>query len=270
MKKRILFSVVALCLVFSFGCVKKPITPVTPIVSPADATQNAEITALKAQVATLGSGKAENASLTDAVSRITTLEGQSAANTYTKAQLYTQAEVNTKIADAIKALKDDQSWVTGRTSTSSDGTVTGDYGELIDEDGDLQLWLEQVSGDVSDEFRTREDENEGRFDLVVVNLDDSSHDFRIYFDFEPDATVVLSDNSSFLDTAKTEARASGGLDFTVSRSPNSGRSLLSADQSNNGRILKGDAEDYTVWVTIDQVDDKVVDWDYDIRIKDKD
>ena len=81
---------------------------------------------------------------------------------------------------------------------------------------------------------------------------------------------MLSDNSSFLDTAKTEARASGGLDFTVSRSPNSGRSLLSADQSNNGRILKGDAEDYTVWVTIDQVDDKVVDWDYDIRIKDKD
>lgn len=262
MTKRILFSVVALCLVFSFGCVKPPAsTPATPSV---DATQDSRLATLETQMANVAANKAEDSSLATLTGRVTTLEGQSAADTYTKSQLYTKAEVDQLLRDKINE------HIELSHSGGNGSTGNGDYGELIDTDGDLELWLEQVSGDVSDEFRTRQGDNEGRFDLIVVNLDDSSHDFRIYFDFEPDVTVVLSDNSTVFNTTKTEARASGGLDFTVSRSPNSGRSLLSADQSNNGRILKGDAEDYTVWVTIDQVDDKVVDWEYDIRIKDKD
>jgi len=275
MNRRILFTLCAILVVvlmLSTGCLPKDkekatSTPAAPIVSAKDVNQDTKIANLQKSVDTLGTSKANDSTVQALRGRIDTLEGQSSANSYTKSQLYTRAEVEAM----IQSMKDDQAWITRSSSSSGVAGVTGDYGILVDTDGDLELWLEQVSGDVSDELRTRMGKNEGRFDFVVVNLDaDSSHDFKVYFDFEPDEAVELSDNATLFNTAKTYTESSGSLDFNVSRSPNSGRSMLSVNQDTNGRILKGDAEDYTVWITVDQSDNKVVDWEYDIRIKDRD
>ena len=215
--------------------------------------------------------KAETSTVNAISTRVGTLEGQSAANTYTKTQLYTQVEVDAQIAAAVTALKADQTWITGRTSTSGAGTTTGEWGELISTNGDLELWLERVSGDVSDELRTRDGVNDARFDLVVVNLDtDSSHDFKIDFEFEPEDGV--GGLNIDLTATLTKAEASGNLAYkNPTRFPNpNADSVLRFDQDNTGRILKGDAEDFTVWIDIMQTTGGATDWDYDIRIKDKD
>ena len=51
-----------------------------------------------------------------------------AGNSYQKSETYSKSEVDQKIADAIKALKDDKSWVKGTTTNatnpSTGGTVT--------------------------------------------------------------------------------------------------------------------------------------------------
>ena len=197
-----------------------------------------------------------------------------AGNTYDKSLLYTKAEVDLAIATAITNLKaaPDQSWIKSSTHTTDAGTVEGEYGELVDTDGDLELWLDKVSGDVSDVLITRNGVSDGRFDLVVVNKDaSSSHDFRISLSLTPDSDVILQDSTAAFNTTKTTITPSGGLLFTVSR-VNSGRNPLYAYQSNEGRITKGDAEDYTIFLTVDQLSgsSSITEWDYSLTIDDRD
>lgn len=263
MKRIGLFMLVAVCLIALVGCV--PGEPATIPLSATDVEQNARLSQLQQQVSNVQESKANTSAVSDLTQRVVTLEGYSSANTYTKAQLYTQAQVD----DLIQALKDDQSWVKGRTSTSAAGTTVGEYGELISTNGDLELWLERVSGDASDELRTRNGANDARFDFVVVNLDGgSSHDFRIDFEFEPED----GENNLSINLTLSKAEASGNLEFEVpTRTPQpDADSVLRFDQDNTGRILKGDAEDFTVWLDIVQVAGGTTDWSYDIRIKDKD
>jgi len=251
------------------GCEEDTTSPTAPAVPSIDkrlTEAEAGVVALSGQLA----AKAETATVTAIANRVAALEGQSSANTYTKAQLYTKAEVDAAVAAAVAALKADQAWIEGRTTTTGAGTTVGDYGELIDEDGDLQLWLEEVGGDASDELRTRDGTNEARFDFIVVNLDDSSHDFKIDLEFEPeDGKTTLNID---LAVASTKAVASGNLDYkAATRSPQpNADSILRFGQDNQGRILKGDVEDFTVWITVEQTAGGVTDWEYDIRIKDKD
>lgn len=276
MKKRILLAVVAVFLIVSMGCVKPP-----PTVTPDEfAALKTTVEERGAVIESLRVGKADKAATDAVATRVTTLEGR--ANTYTKAELYTQAEVRA----LIQALKDDQSWITGYTTTSAAGTTVGEWGELLDTDGDLQLWLERVSGAASDELLTKMGTNEGRFDLVVVNLDaEDSHDFKISFRFDPDRAVTLeyipdvptpippaTDDCDPMDDTKTTMSGTGGLTFVVDRAGNNRHSLspLVVYQSNTARILKGDVEDHTVWLYIDQVTNAYVEWEWDITIDDKD
>lgn len=216
------------------------------------------------ELTTLINTKANQGALNTQVERIDKFTGQ--VDTYTKAELYTQAQVNAQIAAAVAALKADQAWVTGTTTTSAAGTTVGEYGELVDTDGDLELWLERVSGAASDELRTRDGINEARFDFIVVNKDTaSSHDFKIYLEFEPDIDVILD-----MAVTETYATASGGLMYTAVRSPNSGRGILRIDPTNDGRILKGDVEDYTVWLTVKQTTIGSIDWEMSFRVDDRD
>ena len=207
--------------------------------------------------------KAETSTVTAISNRVGALEGQSAANTYPKTQLYTQAEVDA----LIQALKDDQSWITGRTPT---GTTTGDYGELVDTDGDLELWLDRVSGDASDILRTKVGSNSARFDLVVVNTDASeSHDFKIDIEFEPDTNVALVNyNPTTCGSGHTCVSASGYLKFLVSRTDEV-RSSLRIEQTNTGRITKGDVEDYTIQIYVEQGTGDWIDWEYYLNIRDR-
>jgi hypothetical protein len=190
----------------------------------------------------------------------------------TPADTATKAIVDQKIADAISALKADQAWIKGSTHTTPAGTTAGEFGELVDTDGDLELWLEKTSGDVSDIFVTRNGVCSGRFDFIVVNKDTrSSHDYRISIALTPDSDVILQDNATLLNTTKNAITASGGLLFTMSR-VNSGRNPLNAYQTNEDRITKGDNEDITVWLTVDQLSasSAITEWDYSINIDDRD
>jgi hypothetical protein len=89
--------------------------------------------------------------------------------------------------------------------------------------------------------------------------------------FYPDTytTLDLSDPEP-----KTKYTASGGLTYTVSRdqttpiAPNT--NPLSLYQSNTGRILKGDAEDFTIWLYISQTYAPAVIWDWTLTIDDRD
>lgn len=246
------------------GCEETAPATTTPLFVTIE-TFNAEINRLTTAI----NAKANQAALDAQVIRIDTFTGQ--VDTYSKAELYTQSEVNERIAAEIAVLKANQTWVTGTTTTSAAGTTVGDYGELISTNGDLELWLERVSGDVSDELRTRDGANDARFDFVVVNLDgSSSHDFTIDLEFEPeDGEATLNIN---LTPTLTKAEASGNLEYgNPTRTPQpDADSVLRFDQSNEGRILKGDVEDFTVWVDVQQIAGGTTDWEYDIRIKDKD
>ncbi len=187
----------------------------------------------------------------------------------TSSDVYTKAQVDEKIAAAITALKNEKPW---GTYTTPAGTTAGEFGELVDTDGDLELWLEKTSGDVSDVFVTRNGVCSGRFDFIVVNKDaGSSHDYRISIALTPDSDVILQDSAVLLNTAKNAITASGGLLFTMSR-VNSGRNPLNAYQTNEDRITKGDNEDITVWLTVDQLSASaaITEWDYSINIDDRD
>ena len=269
MKHKIIFAVVVFSLlgvmVFgTFGCATAPeTTPIATFVT--TDTFNAKMSEMQAQI----NQKAEQSALTAQATRIDGLASQSSANSYSKTETYTKAEVNAQIAAVIAALKAEANpW----GSTSSGGT-TGDYGELVDSDGDLELWLDRVSGIATDELRTTlANDQMARFDFVVVNKDaDSAHDFKINLMFYPNTNVTLDMIDA---THKTRVTASGSLTYTVSRdqitpiAPNT--NPLSFYQSNTGRVLKGDAEDYTIWLYVSQDTAASVDWDWTITIDDRD
>ncbi len=156
--------------------------------------------------------------------------------------------------------------------TTPAGTTAGEYGELVDTDGDLELWLEKTSGDVSDVFVTRNGVCSGRYDFIVVNKDaGSSHDYRISLALTPESDVVLKDDSASFSTTKNFITASGGMLFTMSR-VNSARNPLNAYQTNEDRITKATTEDVTVWVTVEQEEasSAITEWDYSIKIDDRD
>lgn len=167
--------------------------------------------------------------------------------------------VDSKVQD----LKDDQGWITTATYTTPAGTTTGEYGELMDSDGDLELWLERVSGDATDTWLTKDGTTDARFDLVIMNKDvSSSHDFRINFAFYPDASAEISGDCS--------ASANEGLTFSCSARTGASTSPLNVYQDIDGRILKGDEKTYTVVVEFTQITAEWIDWEYKISIDDRD
>jgi hypothetical protein len=189
----------------------------------------------------------------------------------TSSDVYTKAQVDEKIAAAITVIKTDQAWIKSATHTTDAGTVAGEYGELVDTDGDLELWLEKTSGIATDNIRTTIAVNQmARFDFVVVNKDTTTaHDFKINLMFYPDSATTLD-----MATGKTRYSASGNATYTISRdqatpaAPNT--NPLSLYQGNTSRVLKGDSDDYTVWLYIDQTATSAVDWDWTITIDDRD
>jgi hypothetical protein len=182
-----------------------------------------------------------------------------------------QNEVST-LKSEVAALKTAVAALKPTTYTTPAGTTAGTYGELVDTDGDLELWLEKTSGDVSDVFVTRNGVCSGRFDFIVVNKDTgSSHDYRISLALTPESDVVLKDNATSFSTTKNFITASGGMLFTMSR-VNSARNPLNAYQTNEDRITKGTTEDVTVWITVEQESSSsaITEWDYSVKVDDRD
>jgi hypothetical protein len=278
-KMRSLFILMAILSIATMSISCLPTKAAGP--SATDTAQDATIADVKRSVQSLADTKVNGDTFNLLKGRVDTMEvkvnASGAGNSYDRSQLYTKAEVDAAISAAITALKTatDQTWIKAKTGTSTGGTggtVAGEYGELVDTDGDLELWLEKVSGDVSDVLITRNGVSDGRFDLVVVNKDASaSHDFRISLSLTPDSDVILYDSTGAFNTTRTSITPSGGLLFTVSR-VNSSRNPLYAYQSNEGRITKGDNEDYTIFITVDQLSasTSITEWDYSLTIDDRD
>ena len=260
MKRKGLFVLVAVCLIALVGCV--PSEPTTTPLSPTDVEQNARLDQLQQQVSNVQEGKANASTVTALQGRVTTLEGQSSANTYTKGQLYTQEQVDAQIAAAVKKLKDDQAWITGTGDTS--GTVTGDYGGLVDSDLDLELWVERTDP-ASDPMRFNDGKDSAEFEIVVVNTEDTYHDFRLYLRMTPEDSVnCASDNET-----KIASYPSTGA-WTVTRDDwdTSNRGAIYFSMDSDDTIGKLKAEDYLLSVTIDSVYGTY--WNYRLTIEQMD
>ena len=267
MKNKLWLLLLIPVLIFSgFGCVSTDAPAGESLASQLKALQDtvtkhtSVIDSVKADM----EKKATKTEIDDLTRKVNNLPQSSA----TPADVYTKAQVNQAIADAIDKLKADKPW---GTYTTPAGTIAGDYGELIDTDGDLELWLEKTSGIATDDIRTTNataDSQMARFDFVVRNKDTSSaHDFKINLMFYPDTSVLLN-----MGGGETRYSASGNLLYTVSRDQPAAANTnpLSLYQSNEGRILKGDTEDYTVWLYIGQSTATSVVWDWTITIDDRD
>ena len=201
--------------------------------------------------------------------RITALEArpQSQASTFDSSNLNNkdsdlQSQINQLKSD-LSALKSDQSWITSGTHTTPAGTTAGEYGELVDTNGDLELWLEKVGGDADNELLTTSKDYNSRsnFDFVVVNKDtSSSHSFKITLTFMPQVSVT---------TGTCAATADNGLTFTSST-----RAADSEDDlrftSNERRVAKSDNESFRVIVNVAQgATAAMVDWDISYDVLDK-
>jgi hypothetical protein len=113
------------------GCL--PSKPAAPVTSQKDQDQDANIQNLKDRTASLDENKASKSYVTDMVQSVKS-QINTSVDTYTKSQLYTKSEVDSivsqKVADAIKALKDNQDWIKGGVTTPSGGTTTSPTGTV--------------------------------------------------------------------------------------------------------------------------------------------
>ena len=175
-----------LALVFA-GCV--PSNPPAPGASETDKAQDAKIATMQNLIEGLEASKANDSTVSQLSQRVTTLEGQPSADTYKKSELYTRAQVDEEIQRAIDDLKSDQDWITGDSSSNGSSDPSG---QLVDSDGDLELWVERVSP-ASDQFRTDEGQNNDCiwFDFIVVNNSNSSCYFDLELSITPDEDCRL-------------------------------------------------------------------------------
>jgi hypothetical protein len=103
----------------AIGCETTPAATPTPLFVTQEAFNNA-VNTLTTQI----TGKANQSDLAAQITRIDNLAGGGGGNSYPKDQLYTKAEVDAAIDAKIKALKDNQTWITG-SSGGGGGSALG-------------------------------------------------------------------------------------------------------------------------------------------------
>jgi len=104
---------------------------------------------------------------------------------------YTKPQVDQAIADAIKKLKDDQTWVTTVKPVITPNKPTthdSDDEDVLASTSDLVLSLEKS---VEDDFYLGDSELSPYMKLTITNNDTSSHTFRLKADFDCDDTVKM-------------------------------------------------------------------------------
>jgi len=186
-----------------------------------------------------------------------------------------QNMINSALADyakksdviaAVQALKDEHPWTTSSTHITPAGTTAGEYGELVDTNGDLELWLEKVGGDADSEqlYTYKGDSSRANFDFVVANKDSSSHAFRITITFMPDDKVTTSGET---------AGADNGLIFTLSSARTADTEDDMTFKSNDRRVSGNNTESFRVIVNASQPtvpsQPNIVNWSINFDITDK-
>lgn len=177
----------------------------------------------------------------------------------------------------------DNGYKKSSTSTTPAGTTAGEYGQLVDADGDLELWLDKVGGATDDEVFTTSGggtQDRGNFTFVVLNKDTSSrHDFKITLTFSPDEDSMVGSS-----VALTKAMASAdnsmyfcyciGADHPCTSTTCAFSSLAFTKnddlsfKSDERSVAKDYIETYKVYVYVTQTENDIVDWLVEYSIKD--
>ena len=116
----LLCLLVLLIPLLALGCEETAPTGTAPLFVTSDAL-NTAMQQLQSQI----NNKANQSDLTAQATRIDNIASQGTGNTYTKGELYTRTEVDAIVAAAVKALKDNQAWITGSASGGTGGGSTG-------------------------------------------------------------------------------------------------------------------------------------------------
>lgn len=248
-------------------CLLIPVILVFPACSESgDATE--PTSGFGARLTALESGEATVLKLYD--KRLTAVEAKPSGATVDLGPLNTKTTALQSAVDALKAevatLKTEVAVLKTPSGGGSGGNKQGEYGELVDSNGDLELWLEKVGGDADSEMLTTSEgyNARGNFDFVVVNKDTtSSHSFRITLTFMPQ-TDVKTDSAS--------VTGDNGLTFTVTPVDGIVTNQDISFKSNDRRVSKNDNEPFRVITYIKQSEltTNITDWDISFDILDKD
>jgi hypothetical protein len=272
-KMRSLLILVAILsiVITSMSCL--PTKTTTPTISAKDVEQDTGIAEVKRSVQSLDSNKVSADTFNTLKGRVDTMEvrvnaGVGGGNSYDKSLLYTKAEVNQAITDAITALKaaPDQTWIKGGGGSSGGGTTTP-FGNMISSNGDLELYLEK---DMDSELYVDDNQAETFF-LSIKNKGTSGTYYRLNanFDLEGDVSTIAliepvtltCENSSMVTFSRstTIPGTVSGLAFT-SQAGSSGSKIW---------IGKNTTIDLVVVLKINYTDPavsgKLWTWDYSIR-----
>lgn len=189
----------------------------------------------------------------------------------------TVAAYNAKVAELES---DIEALAAAKSPSGGGGGSSGDYGELVDSDGDLELWLDRApSGGADSEYLYTTGggtPDKATFEFTVVNKDvESRHDFYIKMNFAPTLDTV-SDIVAAGACAVGEAditAVTASSEITFSASPSSGCFDENDEfdiKSVKDGVAKGDTESYRVTTYVTQTQAHNVDWEIDYTIRDLD
>ncbi len=237
------------------------------------------IDSINSKINNLDQSKANDSSLksfrTDVDERLSNLSG---ANSYDKTQTFTKDEVNTAITTAIKALKDDQTWIT-KTPSSSSSSDSTDEGSVIAANGELELTLDREI----DSTLYVPDDSWSEYIRLTVNNKGGSTYYRLNVDFDTDEQVLFAtypilsfsvDNNAdaymFCTTANARTDNAAGTPWTQTVS---NLSFSSRNSSGQTKLWIGKEKSESMFLRLYCNYDgsgKVREWDWDVSLKEID
>ena len=234
-------------LVFGFGCVSTDTAPAADsLASRINALTDtvtkhtSVIDALKADV----EKKATKTELDDLTRKVNNLPQSSS----TPADVYTKAQVNQAIADAIDKLKTDKPWgTTSTTTTTTTGTIV-DYAKLLDSDGDLELWIEWIDPNRDD---IRFSSNYVDFQVAIKNKSDATRKYTLELRFTPDVEVAVASLSDVSPSTITDRPDMGIWTMEGNRWPDATKGAVTF-VSEEGRISRNAIDKYIITVKIQE------------------
>lgn len=241
---------VALVTVPLMACLGTPAKPSTPTTSVA--TQIAELQTNKASKSDVYL-KTETYTREEIDNKVAA--AGSSTDAYPKTETYTRAEIENLIQSAVDDLEEQIDNIdTGSSGSGSSSNNDDEYGDIVDTDGALELWVERTSP-ASDPFRLSSGLDEVEFDIVVVNTDDDdTHRFDLSLRISPEDDVGLNG-------AHIDCYPDVGI-WTVTRSGmgDIDQDPLYADNDSEIWIDKGDKDSYTVVFVVDSKAAEYWDW----------
>jgi hypothetical protein len=279
MKKRALiipFVLILLTIPLFMGCF--PTKTATTVEYISKGTFQEAIDSINDDLDKLDENKANDSSLKTFKEEVDTrFRNFSGANSYDKSQTFTKDEVNTAISTAIATLKNDQSWITKSSSSSSSDST--DEGDVIATSGELELSLDR---EVDSSLPIPDDSWSEYIRLTVTNKGGSTY-YRINVDFDADEDVLFAtypvlsfsvDNNAdaymFCTTANARTDNAASTPWTQTTS---NLSFSSRNSSGQSKLWIGKEKSESMFLKLYCNYDgtgKVREWDWDVSLKEID